>query len=82
MVVSRSWHGWDILCVFPIRGNKLNAADAPLSQKNLRAIFCQKVSDTTLGKFGDDGLYLSVLPIGDINLLAAVDDALSQKILG
>ena len=65
MVVSRSWHGWDILNVFPIRGNKLNAADAPLSQKtkNFESIFCQKGADTTLGEFRGDGLYLTYCPL-------------------
>ena len=39
----------------------------------------RRASDTTLGEFRVDGLYLDVLPIGEIIRQAAVDDPLSQQ---
>ena len=39
----------------------------------------RRASDTTLGEFRGDGLYLDVLPIDEIIRQAAVDDPLSQQ---
>ena len=49
---------------FPFTALMLRAADCGLSRSKHFSV--RRVADTTLGKFRDDGLYLSVLPIGEI----------------
>ncbi len=72
---------------FPFAASEFRAADAPLSRqaRRLRLIttknqfVVRRASDTTLGEFRGDGLYLDVLPIDEIIRQAAVDDPLSQQ---
>ena len=78
MLPSRNRHGWDILEVFPIRGDKLGDADSLLSPP-LRN-FCQKRLDVLPSRNRHGWDILEVFPIrGD--KLGDADGLLSQKLL-
>ena len=63
MALTREMADGTYLTYFPFASL---TEESKMTSYHEKLITCQKGLDTTLGEFRDDGLYLDVLPIGEI----------------